>query len=65
MTIKNFLFFCLICKSNQKGALHFTIADAVVKLVNESYTFISLEILSFQFVFSFASYLLLYSIELE
>ena len=45
--------------------MHLTVVDAAVKLVIKSYTFISLEILSFQSVFSFASYLLLYRIGLE
>ena len=43
--------------------MHLTVVDAAVKLLIESYIFISLEILSF--CISFASYLLLYSIELE
>ena len=45
--------------------MHLTVVYAAVKLVIESHTFISLEILSFQSVFYFASYLLLYRIELE
>ena len=49
----------------RKDAMHLTVVDAAVKLLIESYILISLEILSFQSVFSFASYLLLYRIELE
>ena len=51
MTVK--LFFCLILtrQVNLKEAMHLTVVDAADKLVTESYTFISLNILSFQSVF--------------